>query len=54
MDNPGFTIFQGGGSIKLDNSIQRLEEEEELEDQRRRNAEVYQFWNIDQYSYSYM
>lgn len=35
------TIFQGGPSIHLDTSGQRLEEEEELQDQQRRNAEVF-------------
>ena len=42
MDNaPGFSIFQGAGSIQLNTSTQqRLEEEEALEDQRRHHAEV--------------
>lgn len=34
------SIFRGGGSIKVDTSINRAEEEEALEDQRRRNEEV--------------
>lgn len=34
------TIFQGGPSIHVDNNQQRIEEEEALNDQIRRNGEV--------------
>lgn len=35
------SLFQGAASIHLNNSAQdRLEEQEELEDQKRRNEEV--------------
>lgn len=40
MENAGFTIFQGGESLKIDTSLSRLEEEEALEDQKRRNEEL--------------
>lgn len=38
MDGPGFTLFQGGTSINVD--CQNIEEEEDLEDRRRRAAEL--------------
>ncbi|XP_055849462.1 synaptonemal complex protein 1 [Episyrphus balteatus] len=40
MNTPGLSIFQGGGSIHLDNSINRAEEEEDLEDKKRRDEEL--------------
>lgn len=41
MDGPGMSLFQGAASIHINNSAQdRLEEQEELEDQKRRNEEV--------------
>lgn len=42
-----FSIFQGGPSIHVDNNQQRIEEEEALQDQIRRHAEVNkQFFNF--------
>lgn len=35
-----FSIFQGAPSIHVDNNQARIEEEEALQDQIRRNAEV--------------
>lgn len=35
-----FSLFQGAPSIHIDNNQQRIEEEEALQDQIRRNAEV--------------
>lgn len=35
-----FTIFQGASSIHVDNNQQRIEEEEAIQDQIRRHAEV--------------
>lgn len=41
MDVPGLSLFQGAESIKLNTSTQqRIEEEDALEDQKRRNEEV--------------
>ncbi|XP_048478101.1 putative leucine-rich repeat-containing protein DDB_G0290503 [Plutella xylostella] len=41
MEAPGMSLFQGAGSIHINNSAQdRLEEQEELEDQKRRNEEL--------------
>lgn len=41
MEGPGMSLFQGAASIHINNSAQdRLEEEEELEDQKRRNEEL--------------
>ncbi|XP_072933382.1 uncharacterized protein [Epargyreus clarus] len=41
MEGPGMSLFQGGPSIHINNSAQdRLEEQEELEDQKRRNEEL--------------
>lgn len=41
MEGPGMSLFQGAASIHINNSAQdRLEEQEELEDQKRRNEEV--------------
>lgn len=37
------SIFQGGPSIHVDNNKQRIEEEEAIQDQIRRNAEVSKF-----------
>lgn len=41
MDVPGLSLFQGAGSIQINNSAQqRIEEEDAKEDQMRRNEEV--------------
>lgn len=41
MNTQGLSLFQGSESIQLNTSVQqRLEEEDALEDQRRRNEEV--------------
>lgn len=41
MEGPGMSLFKGAASIHINNSAQdRLEEQEELEDQKRRDAEV--------------
>lgn len=41
MEMPGMSLFQGAGSIHINNSAQdRLEEQEEIEDQKRRAEEV--------------
>ncbi|XP_068619613.1 putative leucine-rich repeat-containing protein DDB_G0290503 [Battus philenor] len=41
MDGAGMSLFQGAPSIHINNSAQdRLEEQEELEDQKRRNEEL--------------
>lgn len=41
MDVPGLSLFQGAGSIQINNSAQqRLEEEDAKEDAMRRNEEV--------------
>ncbi|XP_047537466.1 putative leucine-rich repeat-containing protein DDB_G0290503 [Vanessa atalanta] len=46
MEGPGMSLFQGAASIHINNSAQdRLEEQEELEDQKRRNEELQQ--NLD-------
>ena len=41
MDVPGLSLFQGGESLKINSSLQRIEEEEAIEDQKRRNEEVF-------------
>lgn len=41
MEAPGLSLFQGAGSIQLNNSEQqRIEEEDAKEDRLRRNEEV--------------
>ncbi|CAH2095338.1 unnamed protein product [Euphydryas editha] len=41
MEGPGMSLFQGAASIHINNSAQdRLEEQEELEDQKRLNEEL--------------
>ncbi|KAM7363354.1 chromosome segregation ATPase asterless [Cochliomyia hominivorax] len=40
MNTPGVSLFQGAESIKVNSSLERQEEEEALEDQRRRNEEL--------------
>ncbi|CAF4920578.1 unnamed protein product [Pieris macdunnoughi] len=41
MEGPGMSLFKGAASIHINNSAQdRLEEQEELEDQKRRDAEL--------------
>lgn len=47
MDGQGFSLFQGGESIALNNE-QRAEEEDAIEDIKRRNEEVCTLfqWNI--------
>lgn len=41
-----FSIFQGAPSIHIDNNQQRIEEEEALQDQIRRHAEVREITNV--------
>lgn len=44
MDVPGLSLFQGAGSIQINNSAQqRIEEEDAKADQIRRNEEVCTF-----------
>lgn len=46
MEGPGMSLFQGAASIHINNSAQdRLEEQEELEDQKRRDQEVTYWFN---------
>lgn len=40
MNTPGLSLFQGAESINVNTSIDRQEEEEEIEDQLRRKEEV--------------
>ncbi|XP_055302141.1 cingulin [Sitodiplosis mosellana] len=40
MDVPGLSLFQGTESIKLNNDQQRAEEEDAIEDRKRRNEEL--------------
>ena len=40
MDVPGLSLFQGAESIKLNTDQQRAEEEDAIEDRKRRNEEV--------------
>lgn len=40
MDAPGSSLFQGADSIKLNNDLHRIEEEDAIEDRLRRNEEV--------------
>lgn len=40
MDVPGLSLFQGAESIKLNTEQQRIEEEDAIEDRKRRNEEV--------------
>ncbi|KAI8129224.1 hypothetical protein FF38_04740 [Lucilia cuprina] len=40
MNTPGISLFQGAESIKVNTSLERQEEEEALEDQRRRHEEL--------------
>lgn len=48
MDGQGFSIFQGVGSIQLNTSFQKAQEQEELEDKKRRDAEVISALNTKQ------
>lgn len=42
MNAPGLSLFQGAESIQLNTSAQqRIEEEDALEDRKRREAEVF-------------
>lgn len=43
MNTPGVSLFKGAESLKMNSSLDRQEEEEDLEDQRRRHAEVCSF-----------
>ncbi|KPJ10760.1 hypothetical protein RR48_07766 [Papilio machaon] len=48
MEGPGMSLFQGAASIHINNSAQdRLEEQEELEDQKRRNEEIEEHKGIE-------
>ncbi|XP_035726359.1 centromere-associated protein E-like [Vespa mandarinia] len=40
MEGPGISLFQGSESLQLNTSKQRLEEDEEQEDLKRRNEEI--------------
>uniref|UniRef100_A0A1I8Q568 Uncharacterized protein n=1 Tax=Stomoxys calcitrans TaxID=35570 RepID=A0A1I8Q568_STOCA len=40
MNTPGMSLFKGSESLKINSTLERLEEEEDLEDQRRRQAEL--------------
>jgi len=40
MEHPGMSIFEGSEGLHLDTSLQRLEEDEAEEDQKRMNMEV--------------
>ncbi|XP_031635951.1 putative leucine-rich repeat-containing protein DDB_G0290503 [Contarinia nasturtii] len=40
MDVPGLSLFQGAESIKLNTEQQRIEEEDAIEDRKRRNEEL--------------
>ncbi|XP_073826496.1 chromosome segregation ATPase asterless [Musca autumnalis] len=40
MNTPGISLFKGAESLKINSSLERQEEEEDLEDQRRRQAEL--------------
>lgn len=40
MDSPGGSLFLGGPSIHIDDTAQRLQEQEEQEDWQRREVEV--------------
>lgn len=49
-DNPGVSLFQGNEELEIETNTQRLEEQEALEDERRRQAEVrifLQFHSLD-------
>lgn len=47
MDHqPGASLFQGVESIKLNNDLQRIEEEDAIEDRLRRNEEVRDHWRL--------
>lgn len=53
MDGPGMSLFQGAASIHINNSAQdRLEEQEEIEDQKRRNEEVLKMFNFYRINHS--
>nr|XP_018917707.1 PREDICTED: centrosomal protein of 152 kDa-like [Bemisia tabaci] len=39
-DNPGVSLFQGNEELEIETNTQRLEEQEALEDERRRQAEI--------------
>lgn len=53
MEGPGMSLFQGAASIHINNSAQdRLEEQEEIEDQKRRNEEVIKMSNSYWIKYS--
>lgn len=47
MAGPGSSVFQGVGSIVVDNASQRQEEEEFLAEEQHRKAEV--CWNSNFY-----
>lgn len=53
MDIPGLSLFQGAESLQLNNSTQqRIEEQDALEDQKRRNEEVKTHINSHLYEFS--
>ncbi|XP_068152097.1 myosin-10 [Drosophila tropicalis] len=40
MNTPGVSLFQGGETLKINSTLDRLEEEEALQDQKRREEEL--------------
>lgn len=40
MNTPGVSLFQGADTLKVNSTLDRQEEEEALQDQKRREAEV--------------
>jgi len=40
MSTPGMSLFQGADTLNVNSSLDRLEEEEALQDQKRREQEV--------------
>lgn len=40
MNTPGVSLFQGAEALKVNSTLERQEEEEALQDQKRREAEV--------------
>ncbi|KAH8407766.1 hypothetical protein KR222_001995 [Zaprionus bogoriensis] len=40
MNTPGVSLFQGGETLKVNSTLERQEEEEALQDQKRREAEL--------------
>nr|XP_022909348.1 putative leucine-rich repeat-containing protein DDB_G0290503 [Onthophagus taurus] len=51
-DNPGISLFQGNG-LNIDSALQNQEEDEDLEDQKRRQEEIQNFLTkaMDEFNY---